>query len=691
MNKLMFAAAFMAVWGAGRADILRVGADKEYKKPSEAFDAAKDGDTIVIDEGVWTDDVKYLPSTPNLTICGAGIDRTVIDGSRFIASTYPSDEPHIAGWKGLWVITGTGCTVEGVTFRNARVPAAAGQNGAGIRYEGDGPITIRNCSFTDNQNGILCGPLPNATMLIEGCVFRSNGNRAEWGGDEGNTHNLYIGAIRELIFRNCISDHAWKGHDLKSRAYKTTIENSVFDDGHDARSSYIINCPNGGDVTVTGCTLVQSETAENGVMIAVGEEGAYSGSKFREENNTFIDYRGGTPIRLVGVMEGVDIPALEWTCGDYDPASWKPSAANGIRGAQETGGGMSFYTAGGTLANSTASLTDGYIPPEKNTTDVVGVGSYSHARFPLAGESVKSITLWSLWDSGLHDGMYIKSVEIQIGGHWFCIAGWDSNGNLTPTPTGDCGRNGYDDQCGWTSAVKLGGDNSSGHLFLRLAAKDGGVIAENVTGVHIEFRVMDGPDNDRGTGIAEIEVECARGGSEGADGSDIPVECPTESLSDSDKCRLRELLGDRLSGVKSLTVSGPSGEVSVLAALGVAPSCIVEADGSAQAAYAAPSLVITGFDPGSGVIGFRIVPGAGDSIAAAAEAGCIHVFGSKDLSGEMGYMENAVVTAGEPRRGASAADLTATIPACGERFFAIRAETVKRSSGEKVAFATSAR
>ena len=49
--------------GGASGRVLRVGADKEYKRPSEAINAAQAGDTIVIDEGVWTDDTIYCPKT----------------------------------------------------------------------------------------------------------------------------------------------------------------------------------------------------------------------------------------------------------------------------------------------------------------------------------------------------------------------------------------------------------------------------------------------------------------------------------------------------------------------------------------------------------------------------------------------------------------------------------------------------
>ena len=505
MRKSVMAAALLFGGSLFAGNVLHVGADKEYKRPSEAINAAQAGDTIVIDEGVWTDDTLYCPKTPDITIRGAGIDKTVLDAINFNAQYYGDNaHPHIAGWKGIWVITATGWTVEGITFRNARIPDDAGRNGAGIRYEADGDVTFRNCSFTGCQNGILCGAYPNATMIVEGCLFRDNGNHPEWNlGECGYTHNIYIGAIKELIFRNCISDHACIGHNLKSRAYKTTVENCVFDDGHDGRSSYLLNCPNGGVVTITGCRFVQSETAANGVMIAIGEEGAYAMTKLIQHDNTFTDYRGGTIWRLE-FTEGLnDTPV--WEYGSYEPSEWKPSVENALFGVQTSTDSLSYF-AGDRLSNDVAALTDGNIPTTMTSADVVGLGDYSHLKFPLNGEKLKSLTIRSFWEDGTHDGMYVRNVRIQIGGKWVAIAGEDAPG----VPTGDCGRNGYDDASGWTSAVKMGGSNSSGHLFLRLAPKSAEYIAENVTGIHVEFRMMDGSD-PRGTGFVEVEADCVTG------------------------------------------------------------------------------------------------------------------------------------------------------------------------------------
>ena len=260
------------------ADTLTVGRGEKYEKPSAASRMAKDGDTIVIAAGEYKGDVCAWRAH-DLTIKGAGIDKTVLDA-----------DGKICMGKGLWVICGTNTVVEGITFKNAKCKDL---NGSGIRLDAKGDLTVRECSFVENENGILTGP-GDQVVTIEKSRFFKNG------AGDGYSHNLYIGGVQRLVFRDCVSDHAVKGHDLKSRARETIIVNSVFDDGEDGEASYIVNCPNGGKVRMTNCRLVQSKAALNGVMVAIGEEGAYDETEFLSENNTFVNKRadGGQEVAV---------------------------------------------------------------------------------------------------------------------------------------------------------------------------------------------------------------------------------------------------------------------------------------------------------------------------------------------------------------------------------------------------------
>ena len=257
---------------------LRVGPGEAFAKPSDAARAARDGDTVVIEAGEWKGDVCVWRAN-DLTILGAGADATVLYA-----------EGRAAAGKGLWVVQGTNVTIRGVTLRGAACPD---RNGAGIRHEADGALTVTDCRFEGNENGVLSGIAPKAVLTFERCVFRGNG------AGDGQSHNLYVGRARMLVLRDCASDHAREGHALKSRALETVVERCVFDDGDDGRSSYLVDCPNGGRVRIAGCRFVQSPVAPNGTMVSVGEEGGlHPGSVLDQRDNRFENRRAsGTEIR----------------------------------------------------------------------------------------------------------------------------------------------------------------------------------------------------------------------------------------------------------------------------------------------------------------------------------------------------------------------------------------------------------
>ena len=279
MRLFVFLAAISAAASTVFSATIKVGPNESCKRPSAAARMAQDGDTIVIAAGEYKGDVCAWRAN-NLIIRGAGIGKTVLDA-----------DGRICMGKGLWVICGANIKIEGITFKGAKCPD---RNGSGIRLDANGDLTIKSCSFEGNENGILTGAFPDSTVTVDKCVFYKNGH------GDGYSHNLYIGAIKKLVFKNSSSSHALKGHNLKSRAHETVILNSVFDDGQDGTSSYLVNCPNGGKVLMKGCKLVQSPAASNGIMVSIGEEGAYPDTKFENKANKFRNLRpqGGQEVVL---------------------------------------------------------------------------------------------------------------------------------------------------------------------------------------------------------------------------------------------------------------------------------------------------------------------------------------------------------------------------------------------------------
>jgi hypothetical protein len=232
------------------ASVLRVGPQELLKLPSEAARHARDGDTVQIQAGIYEGDAAVWTQT-GLTIQGVG-------GMAHLRANGAN-----AQGKAIWVIQGANTVVENIEFSGATVPD---RNGAGIRQEGPG-LVVRRCYFHHNENGILGGSNPNSDVVIEHSEFAYNGF------GDGQSHNLYIGAVGSFTLRYSYSHHAVVGHEVKSRALKNYIMYNRIMDEADGRSSYAIDLPNGGLSFVIGNAIQQGPANQNRTVVSYGAEG----------------------------------------------------------------------------------------------------------------------------------------------------------------------------------------------------------------------------------------------------------------------------------------------------------------------------------------------------------------------------------------------------------------------------------
>jgi hypothetical protein len=261
------------------AATLEVGPGKAYAVPSAAIVAARDGDTIRIDPAGSYDNEVALIAHDHLTIESSGDQRVKI-----------KTDGRVFGRKGIWVFAEGhhDLTIRGIEFSGAKISEADGANGAGLRSQGTN-LTVTNCRFHDNQDGILGG---GGTTTITHCEFDHNG-------PTGLTHNLYINdQAGTLIFRFNNSHDSIQGHLLKSRCAVNIIEfNRLSDDN--GTGSYELDLPNGGECDIVGNIIHQSARSANGTIIAYGEEGVIDPKSHLNlihntiindrENATFVD------------------------------------------------------------------------------------------------------------------------------------------------------------------------------------------------------------------------------------------------------------------------------------------------------------------------------------------------------------------------------------------------------------------
>ena len=260
--------------------VLSVGSGQDYSTIAAAVRAARDGDTVAVQAGTYTNDFARVTSQITLIAVGGPVN--------LVATEQP---PNGKGILDTYAST----VVNGFTFSGAVVQD---NNGAGIRSNA-GDLTVENCVFTNNQDGILVNADPDATITIKDSEFAFNG------AGDGYSHNLYVGAVKALVIDNSYFHDANVGHEVKSRAFSTTITNSRIIDGSGS-ASYSVDLPNGGTVVLTGNVIEKGPGAQNQTMVHFGGESApYAGSSLVMTGNVIVNDRAG----VTGLVNAAGSPA----------------------------------------------------------------------------------------------------------------------------------------------------------------------------------------------------------------------------------------------------------------------------------------------------------------------------------------------------------------------------------------------
>lgn len=267
-GKLLSALAllFLAVVGA-HAETHIVGPQPPALSLAQALALAQDGDTLALMPGEYQGH-SGLVLQKRLTI------RTLAGRAVLVAP------PRAAERKAILVVRNGDVTVENIDFRGARSDAA---NGAGIRFEG-GRLTVRNCLFLDNENGILTGNDPAAELIVEDSEF---GLAPRVVG--GLHHLLYVGRIGRFSIRGSRFYSGFEGNLIKSRARENRIAYNLIHDGDEGQASYQIDLPSGGLAWIIGNVFGKGPGAQNPVFVAYGaEQSAWPKNALYLSHNSFV-------------------------------------------------------------------------------------------------------------------------------------------------------------------------------------------------------------------------------------------------------------------------------------------------------------------------------------------------------------------------------------------------------------------
>jgi hypothetical protein len=231
------------------ARLLQVGPRHMLKLPSQASLVARAGDVVLIDPGTYADCAVWRADHLTIAASGPGV---VLSG-------------RTCREQAIFIIEGDDVTVRGITFAHAAVP---GHNGAGILAEG-GNLTVESSQFIDNEDGILSGVAPAATIRILDSTFRGNGSCVS-----ACAHALYAGRAGLLDVEHSRFTDTHVAHDIKSRALRTVLLDNSISDGPRGNSSYLVDLPNGGDLLMAHNTFSKGPHTDNETTaVDIGEEG----------------------------------------------------------------------------------------------------------------------------------------------------------------------------------------------------------------------------------------------------------------------------------------------------------------------------------------------------------------------------------------------------------------------------------
>lgn len=276
----------------GSADtLLTVGPQSQYRTISDAVSVAnQDRDAthyyiIIVTPGTYLNDFPHVKRP--LTI--------EVDQKRTGQEVLLKATENAPNRKGI-IFSEANLTIDGLSFEGAKTPNQFGGNAAGIRDENSSNtarLIIRNSTFSGNQNGILTSPNLTRTITILKSKFKGNGNESITGGSLCCQHAIYISQAANLMVSDSLFCGQLVGHNIKSRALTSVIEDSILYIGagntaagcEAGSGSFAIDLPNGGIARISGSKIVQGRAAQNHNMIAYGEEGITNDS-----NNVFLGY-----------------------------------------------------------------------------------------------------------------------------------------------------------------------------------------------------------------------------------------------------------------------------------------------------------------------------------------------------------------------------------------------------------------
>ncbi len=228
---VLVVAAISAIFALGNSDIT---VPDKYPTIQEAIDAAEEGEEIVIDVGIYRENIDFRGKNIILTSTDpddpAVVDGTIIDGGDSGAVvSFRSGEGEGAVLRGLTITRGSGLLISGGSsplIEKNNIEDNEAEVGAGIAIFDSSPTIVENTIV--GNSGFWGGGiyLEESSPIIEGNIIRRN--RADYGSGVVIYSNSSPSLINNTISENT-AEHLGGGLAVAGNSTPSIEENTISD------------------------------------------------------------------------------------------------------------------------------------------------------------------------------------------------------------------------------------------------------------------------------------------------------------------------------------------------------------------------------------------------------------------------------------------------------------------------------
>lgn len=359
----------LATWlvapGSAQGTVIQVTPADNWTK----IEGAKAGDIVEIAPGTYQYRVMLsqtgTAASPIIIRAKDPANRPVWDLAGKAVSAWPGSYTAGDKGRGCWQVKGSNYIISGIVFKHCQ-----DESSAGLRAVNCGPLTIRDCLFVGNTNG-LTGSSEN--LLVEFSELYDNGKLTSGG---NMTHNIYIyGGVFTLRYSYVHDSHEGQNFHLRARDAVLEYNWLARPDGYpgDLMSCNTLcggtgTAPITQKMTLRGNVLIQGTPKNTSQIIALYNDepgGSYDGTgesaamELTLIGNTIIGNQTKSTDRLINLRNDSGVSTKAHLSNNillklgsiYEAAS--PSASN-----WSVDGQANWVTSGtGALTKLTATLT----------------------------------------------------------------------------------------------------------------------------------------------------------------------------------------------------------------------------------------------------------------------------------------------------------------------------------------------